>query len=93
MHPLHGALRTIYASAGYMWWNYRSSDIHKHLLPEEPHSTAELLFLSQCLEVAAPVFDGVGLAGFQEQGQCFFSEISCSLHFCLLLFSLSVLSF
>ena len=30
-------------------------------------------------DLAHPVFDGVGLAGFQEQGQCFFYWLSCSI--------------
>ena len=36
------------------------------------------------------VFDGVELAGFTSQGQYFFVKFSCSLPFCLSLFSFSL---
>ena len=41
-------------------------------------------------ELADPLFDGVGgTGGFQEQGQCFFINLSCSIP---TIFSLSLLS-
>ena len=54
------------------------------------------MLLSLLKYLADPVFDGVGLE-FQEQGQCFFffwggGSLSCSIPFCLLLFSLYLLS-
>ena len=43
-------------------------------------------------DLSHPVFDGVGLAGFKSRAKAFFWPC-CSLTFCLLLLSLSLLSF
>ena len=37
-------------------------------------------------DLADPVFDGVGLAGFKSRANAFFIGLSCSVPFCLLLF-------
>ena len=43
-------------------------------------------------DLSDPVFDGVGLAGFKSRVNAFLLA-SCSLSFCLLLFSISLLYF
>ena len=43
-------------------------------------------------DLGDPVFDGVGLAGFKSKPNAFYWP-SCSLPFCILLFSISLLSF
>ena len=64
------------------------------LLAAEPRSTAGLLLTCQYLwnDHGDPVLDGAGLAGLKSRANAFLL-ISCSLHFCLLLFSLSLVSF
>ena len=71
-------------------------------LAAEPCSTAELLFLSQCLsgmilhtDCARSHIQVCGTGGFHEQGQCFLIGLSCSIptlvfyYFALFLLSLS----
>ena len=92
MHPLCGALPVPHVPVRFTLMR---------LLASEPRSIAWLL-LSQYRSIAwlsvslwndrsDPVFDGVGLAGLK--GAMPFYWPSCSLTFCLLLFSLSILSF
>ena len=57
------------------------------LFAAEPRSTARLVSLANL------VFLGVRLVGFRSRANVFFIHLSCSLHSCLLLFSLSLLSF
>ena len=56
-------------------------------------STFIALSVSLTNDLADDVFDGMGLAGFNSiQGQSLFIGLSCSHTFCLLLFSLSLIS-
>ena len=43
-------------------------------------------------DIGDPVFEGVGLHGFKSMGQCFFNWPGLLASFCLLLFSISLLS-
>ena len=76
VHPLNGALPGPYVSVrvtrGHLiahWYTYMRR------LAVEPRSTAGLLFPSQCPSIwndlANPVFDGVGLAGFKGRANAF----------------------
>ena len=53
-----------------------------------------MLYIPHCVSVerADPVLGSVGLVGLKSCPNAFFIGLSCSLHFCLLLFSLSLLS-
>ena len=53
----------------------------------------KVLSVSLWNNLGVPVFDGAGLAGFNSRDNAFLLAYSCSLPFCLLLFSLSLLSF
>ena len=62
----------------------------------EPCSTAghlSPLSVSQWNDLADPVFDGVGLAGFKTRANALFIGPTCLRPLCLLLFSISLLSF
>ena len=64
--------------------SYRTSPYRMMFIP---------LSVSLWNDLADRVFDGVRLAGFMSRANIFFSRLNCSLHFCLLRFFLSLLSF
>ena len=65
------------------------------LFAAEPRSPAGLLFHSHylCSPILLTCIRWRGTGGFQRQGQCFFIGLSCSIPFCIQLFSLSLLPF
>ena len=100
MHPLYCVLHLPYVSEllhGVLWSRIgiyilytnaptrcRTSQYHRTFIFS--------LFVSLHNNLVDPVLYGVVLAGFYEHGRCSFGGESCSLLFCLLLFSLSLLS-
>ena len=95
MHSLHGALPEPYVSV-----RVTSGAViahrHTYALPRCRTSQYRRTFIplsaSLWKDLSDPVFDGVGLA-VSRAGPMPFHWLSCSLIFCLLLFSLSLLSF
>ena len=93
MHPLCGALPVPYVLV-----RVPRGALIAHRYPYAPprcrtsqhRMTFIPLSVSLCNDLVDPVFDGVGLAGFKSRSNAFFWP-SCSLLFCLLLFSLSLL--
>ena len=95
MHSLCGAIPLPYVPVRVTrgavishWFTYApprctTSQFHRTFIP---------LSVSLWNDLSDPVFDGVGLAGFMSRPMPFYWP-SCSLTFCLLLFSLSLLSF
>ena len=75
-------------------WSHVGTLMHR--LAAEPCSTAGLLFPSRCPSgtiLLTPLFDGVGLAGFNSRAPCFFIGLSCSIPTIVFYsFSLSLLS-
>ena len=95
MHPLYAALPVPYVPVRVT----RSAVIaHRYTYAPPRCRTSQyrrtfiLLSVSLWNDLCYPVFDGVGLAGFKSRANAFF-WLSCSLTFCLLLFSFSLLSF
>ena len=62
------------------------------LLAAEPRRTFIPLSVSLSNDLGDPVFDGVGLSVFQSKANTFSMALLLT-HFCLLLFSLSLVSF
>ena len=95
MHPLHGALPVPYVSVRVTRGalvTHRYTYAPPRCRTTQYHST--FIPISVSLERSCRhCIRGCGTGGFQEQGQCFFIGLSCSLLVCLLLFSLSLLSF
>ena len=60
-----------------------------HCLAAEPCSTAGLLFPSLCPSLTVLLTSYCGTVGFQEQGQCFFIGLRCSIYSLLLFFPFS----
>ena len=95
MHPLYGALPLPYVPV-----RVSRGAVIAHLYTFAPQRcrtsqyrrTFILLSVSLWNDLSDPVFDGVGLAGFKSRDNAFYWP-SCSLTFCLLLFSLSLLPF
>ena len=95
MHPLYGALPVPYVPVRvtrgaviahrytYAPPRCRTSQYHRTFIPWS---------VSLWNDLSDPVSDGVELAGFKSKVNAFLLA-SCSLTFCLLLFSLSLLSF
>ena len=94
MHPHYGALPVLYVPVWFtcMLWSYIF--IVMHLLTAEPHSTAGLSFSSQwsCGMILPTLKLMVWDWWVSRAGQCIFIGYSCSLPFCFLLCSLSLLS-
>ena len=89
IHPLYGALHVPYVSVRVIY-----GDLIPHRYAYEPprcrtsqyRMTFILLSVSLWNYLDEPVFDGVGLAGSKSWAKHFFIGLSCSIHFCLLLF-------
>ena len=87
--PSHYSVLLYIASAGCTWCIGRSSvylcsNVHS-LLHAEPHSTAALLCITQYLY--GTILLTACLMVWDCCLHCFFVDMSCSLHFCLSLFS------
>ena len=92
MHPLNGGLPGPYVPA-----QVTRGALVAHRYTYAPPSCRTLQYsrtfipfsVSHWNDLANPVFDGVGLGGFQEQGQCFFIGLSCSIP-TIVFYSLSI---
>ena len=72
-------------------FNY--GNIHRNVVPHIPcRRTFIPVSVSLWNDVGDPVFDGVGLAGFKSRANAFLLSNSCSFPFCVIMFSLSLLS-
>ena len=93
-HPLCGALPVPYVPV-----RVTRGDLIAHRYTYAPprcrtsqyRTTFISLSVSLWNDLVDPVFDGVGLAGFKSRSNAFLFFPSCSLLFCLQLFSLSLL--
>ena len=94
MHPLYGALPDPYAPVRVtcVLWSHIGTLMR---LAAEPRSTAGLLFTCQyfCGTILVTPYSMVWVWQVSRAGPMLFYRPSCSLHFCLLLISLSLLSF
>ena len=96
VHPLNGAVpgpyvpvRVTRAALVAHWYTYA----RPRCRTLQYSRTFIALSVSLWNDLANPVFDGVGLAGFEEQGRCFFIGLSCSIPTIVFYsFSLSLLS-
>ena len=83
VHPLNGAIAGPYMCQCEVHAVLCSHiGILMHRLAAEPRSTAGLLFPTQCPSLersCVPRIRWCGTGGFQEQGQCFFIGLSCSI--------------
>ena len=82
MHPLKMVLyldRMSHLRLHAVLWSHTGT--HMHRLAAEPCSTAGLLFPSRCPSgtILVTPYSKVGTGGFQEQGQCFFIGLNCSI--------------
>ena len=87
MHPLYGALPGPYVPVQVTRVHLCSSSLQNLAVPNDFHSIVTILWN----KLGDPVFDDVGLAGFKRWAMPLYWS-SCSLPFCFLLFSLSLLS-
>ena len=82
VHPLNGALPGPYVPA---WVTCGALVAHRYIYASPRCRTLQYkrIFIpfsvSLWNDLADPVFDGVGLAGFKSMGQCFFIGLSCSI--------------
>ena len=93
VHPLNGALPGPYVSV----WITRGALVAHRFTYAPPRSrtsqylrTFILLSVSLWNDLANPVFDGVGLAGFKSSANAFFNGINCTVPtivFCYFIFS------
>ena len=95
MDPLYGALHVPYVPV-YVTHGAVIADRYTYAPPRsrtsQYHRTFIPLSVFLCNDLSDPVFDGVELEGFKSRAMPFYWP-SCLLTFCLLLFSLSLLSF
>ena len=98
LHPLCGALLVLcrMCQSGLHVELRSHIGILMRLLAVEPRSTGGFLFpcisVSLLNDLGNPVFDGVILAGFEGRANAYWPKL-LTLFFCLLLFTLSLLSF
>ena len=93
MHPLCGALPVPYVPVRVTRGTliaHRYTYVPPRCRTSQYRMTFIPLSVSLWNDLVDPVFDGVGLAGFRSRSNAFFWP-SCSLLFCLQLFSLSLL--
>ena len=96
MHPLYGALPVSYVP---VWVTRGAMIAHRYTYAPPRCRTSQYrrtfirLSVSLWNHLSDSVFDGVGLAIFKSRANAFLLAYSCSLTFCLLMFSLSLLSF
>ena len=79
MHQLNGALPGHMCQCGLHVVPCSHSGICMRRLAAEPRSTAWLLFLVPLERSCWPRIRWCGTGGFQDQGQCFFIYLSCSI--------------
>ena len=91
MHPLNGALPVPYVPVRLT----RGAFVAHEYTYEPPRSTTGLFFPSLCLcgTIVLTLYSMVRDWPVSRAGQCFLIGLSCSIHSCFLLFSLSRLSF
>ena len=92
MHPLYGALPVSVRVTRGAVIAHRYTYVPPRCRTSQYRRTFVPFSVSLWNDLSDPVFDGVGLAG-SRAGPMPFYWPSCSLTFCLLLFSLSLLSF
>ena len=82
MHPLNGALPGPYVP---VWVTRDALVAHRYTFAQPRCRTSQYirtfipLSVSLWNDLADPVFDGVGLAGFKSRGDAFFIDLSCSI--------------
>ena len=91
VHPLNGALPGPYVPARVTRGALVAHRYTMHHLAAEPCSTAGLLFPSRCLSgtILLTPYSMVWAEWFQEQGQCCFIGLSCSIP-AIVIYSLSL---